>query len=179
MTGPAGAGPAVAETRQERVERLYTESEVSLVGLNARRVRRGPETLIGVLLGVCLAVGVVASIDLRRLNSPAGAAQTWTGAAVFGDCAAYESLSTADPADRRSEVDRCRDLRARTAPNRQGAPGIEIEVLTVDRTGDRATVRVQVAQRGEVLVVPLPLARLDGHWSVGLTDEVCQAVGCA
>lgn len=187
MTLPAEVLPArvlPAETREERAERIYARSEQVLVGLTARRVRRGPETLIGVLLGVCLAVGVVASIDLRRLNTPGGTAQTWTGAAVFGDCASYEALTAAGPgdpraSDGRSEAQRCADLQASTEPNRQGAPGIEIEVVGVEQDGDAATVRVQLTRRGEVEVVSLPLARRDGHWAVLLTDEVCLAVGCA
>jgi len=37
----------VTETREERAERIDAEAERSLDVINARRVRRGPEALLG------------------------------------------------------------------------------------------------------------------------------------
>jgi len=38
------------------------------------------------MIAPVLAVGVVAAVDLRRLQTPHGTALAWTGAAIFGDC---------------------------------------------------------------------------------------------
>lgn len=172
-----------AETRAERAERLYAEAERPLIALNARRTRRGPELLIGVLVGLALAVGVVAAVDLRRLNSPGGTALAWTGAATFGDCTAYEKLSIpAAPAtgvrDPRSPTQQCLDLQRRTAPNRAASSGLGIDLLSVEVTGDAAVAQLRLTRGSVVFVVPLQLERRGAGWVVRLSPATCLAVGC-
>jgi hypothetical protein len=174
----------VTESRQERIDRLYAEAEGKLEDVKAKRVQRGPISLIAVLLGLSLVVGFVAAVDLRRLQSPRGTALAWTGAAVFGDCTAYLELSVPDPdavvPDRRSEMELCRDLRAQTEDARGDAPRIDIAVedeAVVE--GDRAAVEVRVVRPERTRSVVLELRRKDDGWFVVRTAPTCLAVGCA
>ena len=174
----------MTETREERIERLYAVAEQKLEVVNARRVQRGPVSLIGVCLAVSLSVGLVAAVDLRRLASPRGAALAWTGAAVFGDCTAYLDLSVPDPeavvVDRRSDVDLCRDLRARTEEARGDAPRIDIVAgdATVADDGT-AAVLVEVTRPAGTRSVVLALEQRGDRWVVVRTAPTCLAVGCA
>lgn len=118
----------------------------------------------------------MAAIDLRRLQSPRGTALAWTGAAVFGDCTAYQRLSIVD--DERSEQEVCRALRARTEPARQQAGRVGIDVRSVEQRGRSATVGVELRRGDQVVRVELPLRRKGDGWGVVLTDEVCDVVGC-
>ena len=131
------------------------------------------------LVVLSLAVGIVAAIDLRRLQTPRGTALAWTGAAVFGDCTAYDRLSIAPDSETRSEAAVCRDLRAATADARAAAATTGIDVLSVDQSGRDATVEVQVRRGDDETSVELPLRRKGDGWGVVLTDEVCRVVGCA
>lgn len=181
-TGEEPAAPR-AETRREREERIYARAEEKLEKTNARRIRRGPETLIAVLIGLSLAVGAVAVVDLRRLMTPRGTALAWTGAATFGDCTAYEALSTAAPSgptDLRKQRRRCLDLRRRTAPNRDNASQIGIDLQAVEQQSKRqATAQVQLSRPDGVQVVQLRMERKGDGWAVLRTEETCAAVGCA
>lgn len=191
--GPAPVGPLSAgeepvvgprpETRREGEERLYARAEQKLEKTKARRIRRGPETLIAVLIGLSLTAGAVAVVDLRRLMTPRGTALAWTGAAVFGDCTAYEALSTAAPSgptDLRKERARCLDLRRSTAPNREEASRIGIDLQTVEQQSRRqATAQMRISRPDEVRVVLLRMQRKGDGWAVLRTGETCAAVGCA
>ena len=155
------------------LERRYAELERSLEPQRARSIARGPVGLIGVCIALSLAVGAVAAVDLRRLQTPRGTALAWTGAAVFGDCTAYERLSFGEFDERT-----CLALRESTAEAREEAASIGIDVLSVERRGREATVRVEVRRGEDVERVDLPLRRKGDGWAVELTDEVCDAVGC-
>lgn len=155
------------------LEQRYAELERTLQPQRARSIARGPIGLIGVCLVLSLAVGTVAAVDLRRLQTPRGTALAWTGAAVFGDCTAYERLSFED-VDART----CRALRASTAQAREQAAGIGIDVLSVQRRGREATVRVQVRRGAGTEQVDLLLRRKGDGWAVVRSAEVCAAVGC-
>ena len=130
------------------------------------------------LVVLSLAVGTVAAIDLRRLQTPTGTALAWTGAAVFGDCTAYERLSIPDDSETRSDAAVCRELRASTEEARAEAARIGIDLESVDQSGREATARVRVRRGDDTTSVELELRRKGDGWGVVLTDEVCRAVGC-
>lgn len=160
------------------LERRYAELERSLEPQRARSIARGPIGLIGVLVVLSLAVGVVAAVDLRRLQTPRGTALAWTGAAVFGDCIAYERLSIPAEPEQRSDDEICRRLFASTQEARQDAAAIGIDVVSVEQRGREATVEVEVRRDERTRTVDLPLRRKGDGWGVVLTDEVCAVVGC-
>lgn len=160
------------------LERRYAELERSLEPQRARSIARGPIGLIGVLVVLSLAVGVVAAVDLRRLQTPRGTALAWTGAAVFGDCIAYERLSIPDEPEQRSDHEICRRLFASTQEARQDAAAVGIDVVSVKQRGREATVEVEVRRDERTRTVDLPLRRKGDGWGVVLTDEVCAVVGC-
>jgi len=169
-------------SREERVEQAYARAERKLDGYYAKRRRRGPEILIGTCVALALAVGTVAAVDLRRLQTPRGAALAWTGAAVFGDCTAYERLSVADPqsrSQRRTDTALCRDLRAQTEEARANAARTGIDVVRIEQAGRRATVEVEIRRPDDTERVDLPLVRKGDGWAVVRTPEVCLVVGCA
>lgn len=155
------------------LEKRYAELERSLEPQRARSIARGPIGLIGVCVVLSLAVGTVAAIDLRRLQTPRGTALAWTGAAVFGDCTAYERLSFGDV-----DEGRCRDLLAATQDARADSSQYGIDVLNVEQRGREATVGVEVRTPEGTRRVDLPLRRKGDGWAVELTDEVCEALGC-
>ncbi len=172
----------MTETREQRVERVYAEAERTLDAMNARRVRRGPEVLIGVLLVLALAVGAVAAVDLSRLMTPRGTALAWTGAAVFGECTAYERLSVAPPgaaADPRPETVRCRALAVRTAPAREQSSAYGIDLLSVTQDGRQANATVQVRRPTGSQSTRLDLVRSGDGWAVVRTEATCRTIGCA
>ena len=160
------------------VERRYAELERSLEPQRARSIARGPIGLIGVLVVLSLAVGLVAAVDLRRLQTPRGTALAWTGAAVFGDCTAYERLSIPDEPEERFDDQVCRRLVESTEQARRDAATIGIDVVSVEERGREATVQVEVRRDDRARRVDLPLRRKGDGWGVVLTDEVCDVVGC-
>jgi len=188
--GGHGRLVAVTESDEQRlarlraeldaVERRYAEAEATRGGRSAATARRGPISLIAVCLGVALAVGTVAAVDLRRLQSPTGAALAWTAAAVFGNCTAYRELSLRTPADIRTAEQQCAALQDRTAAAREQADDVQIEVVEVEQDDGAATATVRLTRPARpVAQVPLTLRRVDDGWVVLLTDEVCAEIGCA
>jgi hypothetical protein len=159
---------------KDPVEQRYAELERSLEPQRARSIARGPIGLIGVCVVLALAVGTVAAIDIRRLQTPRGAALGWTSAAVFGDCESYRRLSFGDVDDQT-----CRDLLDSTEEARQDSSQYGIDVVSVEQRGREATVEVEVRTPDSTRRVDLPLRRKGDGWAVELTDEVCDEVGCA
>jgi hypothetical protein len=164
----------------EELERRYADAEGSRSGRSAATAKRGPISLIAVLLGVALAVGVVAAIDLRRLNTPTGTALAWTSAAVFGECTRYLDLSRpADTAEDNPD-EQCRALQQRTEPARESAGEVEIEVTAVEQDGDEAVATLRLARpERRTVTVPLPLRRSGDGWVVLRDEQVCAEIGCA
>src|SRR3954452_14618712 len=95
------------------LEARYAEREAAGEERRRARMRRQPLLLIGLVGALVLGIGVVSSVDLRRLQTPQGVALRWTQAAVFGDCDDYLHFSVGSSldADDRSRADLCRDLR--------------------------------------------------------------------
>lgn len=179
----------MTESAEQRIGRLkaelaelegrYAAAEARQGHRTAASARRGPISLIAVCLGLALAVGAVAAIDLRRLQTPAGAARAWTGATVFGDCTAFRELSSPVGTEPRAADEVCRALRTVTEQNRRRAAEVEIEVLDVAQDGDGAEVRLRLDRPLQrVVEVPLQLRRTGDDWRVLLTAEACGAVGC-
>lgn len=149
-----------------------------------RRIRRQPVILLAVLNALVLAVGSTAALDLRRLDTPRGASLAWVQAAVFGDCTPYAELSLPDPADRRSDAQRCRDLRFRTRAARAMAAQIALRPGSAVTDGSRATADVVLTRPGSAtlvssLTVSVALQRTGGHWRVLLDERTCAQVACA
>lgn len=143
-------------------------AERSLDVQAARRIRRTPAVVVAILAGLVLVVGVTAAVDLRRLQTPRGAALAWTEAATFGDCRTFLSLSRpADPlAQRGTDGEACRVLRAATARARQDSARIAIAVTSVDQRGASALVSVEVRRPEGTRTVQLPLVRQGARWLV-------------
>jgi hypothetical protein len=158
-------------------EQAYARLEHKNVARTAATVRRGPVSLVAVCLLVALSVGVVAAVDLRRLQTPRGTAMAWTGAAVFGDCTAYRELSRG-PRDGDAD-ERCLSLREQTEDARARAGDVEIELVRVEQDGDRAdaVVRVRLPERTS-REVPLELRRDGDRWRVELTRPACAVLAC-
>jgi hypothetical protein len=162
VTEPAEQRLARLRAEIEELERRYAVAEAKGAGRTAATTRRGPVSLIAVLLGVALAVGVVAAVDLRRLQTPTGAALGWTGAAVFGDCTAYRELSVPDPDEAGPERDpdaTCRALREAPREPRRARGEVDIDVVAVRRTATRPSTRAPGAARTSRRVVDRPAAR--------------------
>lgn len=157
------------------LDRRYAQAEQRTEVRRVATVRRGPVSLVAVCLGVALVVGVTAAVDLRRLQTPEGTALAWAGAAVFGDCTAYRQLSV--PAFEGD--DRCRALRQRTEAAREDPDDVEVDVVSVRQSGDRASavVRVVLPERSERRV-RLELERDGERWRVRREGPVCEVLAC-
>lgn len=162
------------------VDERYAQAEQKLEVGRARRVRRTPGVVIGILCLLTLAVGVTAATDLRRLQSPRGASLAWTESAVFGDCRAFVALSR--PVDvtteRRSEAQLCRALRTRTEDARASSTRIRITALRVEESGRTATSVVRVVRPQATVDARLQLVREGDDWLVLRDASACDAVGC-
>lgn len=162
-----------------RLEQAYARAEDTLDGYYATRRRRGPPILLGTLLALTLAVGLVVAVDLRRLQTPSGTALAWTGATVFGDCTAFLKLSTpAAASESRTDDELCTALRQRTAVNRDTAAQIAIDLQDIRQAGAEATAVVSVRRPGRSDDVTLTMRRRGGGWVVVRTPGVCLALGC-
>ena len=163
------------------LEERYARAEATIKVGDAKRIRRTPGVVIGITAGLIIAVGLTASTDLRRLQSPRGASLAWTEAAVFGECRAYVALSRPVDAttESRSEKALCRDLRRATEDARARSTQIRVSTGAVERSGDRARVAVTVARPEGTAQVRLSLVRDGDDWLVLRDAETCAAVGCA
>ncbi|MDT7544558.1 MAG: hypothetical protein QOE99_668 [Actinomycetota bacterium] len=159
-------------------EQRWAEAERGLDVQTARRVRRTPGVVIGILALLVLAVGVTAAVDLRRLQTPRGASQAWTEAATFGDCRAYFALSRAAEADARSESDQCRQLRRSTADARAQSAAYSFTPVAVERHGRTATVVMRLRRPGGTVTAELHLVRRNSDWLVLREPPTCGVVGC-
>lgn len=172
--------PGAEATDSPELSRRFAQLETSLEPQRQRSVARGPIGLIGVLAVLCVAVGTVAAVDLRRLQTPEGAALSWTGATVFGDCTAFEQRSVAVPGrpDRRTTAERCDDLQEQTRSAREESARYSIAVLSVEERERAATVRIRIGRPDGARTVDLLLEERDGGWVVLRTGQTCRAVRC-
>jgi len=140
-----------------------------------RRVRNTPYITLGLLIGLTLAVSVTAAIDLRRLDSPAGAALSWTEAAVFGDCDRYLLLSVPEQGaqDARPREEVCTALRATGTATLARTPSTQVRLVSAQPGSAELVVQ---RPEGEV-PVRLDLVR-DGRWKVVRNAAACGPVGC-
>lgn len=164
------------------IEQRYAEAEARLEAARARRVRRTPAVLVALIGVLVLACALVAAYDLRRLQTPRGAALAWTEAAVFGECTGYGRLSVAAPdrpPDPRGDAQRCADLRRATAAARAEQVSLAIRAGRAVRRGRSAQVPVTVVRRSGTRDVVLQLVRQGHGWAVVRDDAACAAVACA
>jgi hypothetical protein len=163
-------------TPEERREQLYRREEEELARRRSATVRRGPIGLVAVGLVVALVVGITAAVDLRRLTTPRGTALAWTGALLFGDCAAYDRLTAGLTGPART---RCTALRSASEAARDRPSDVDFSIVRVEQTGPVATVvvRTRVLDRPAV-DVPLPLHRTGGRWRVQPTGATCVQLPC-
>lgn len=163
-------------TQEERWARAERTLDVS----SARRIRRTPGVVIGILALLVLAVGVTAAVDLRRLKTPRGAALAWIEAATFGDCRAFLRLSVLDDphAETRTDAQVCRALRVATTKARVDASRVALRASSVDRHGASAVVTVVVTAPNAVRTVPLHLRHRGNDWLVVRSAGACGDVAC-
>lgn len=143
-----------------------------------------------------LGVGLVASADLRRLQTPRGTALAWTEAAVFGDCRGYAKLSVRDPGealdtdaqtdartdtrtDTRTDEQRCRDLRRGSEDARLHSGTIGLDAIRVVQRGSSATVQIRLTRDRTARTALLFLVRKGSGWAVVRDTVACSQVGCA
>ena len=161
-------------------EQRWGAAERGLDLQNARRVRRTPGVVIAILLLLTLAVGVTAAVDLRRLQTPRGAALAWTEAAVFGNCRAFLSLSQPDDAttERRTDSEICRSLRAATAEARNDVTRIAIRPRSVVQHGRTADAVIEVREPVGTRELRLHLVHRGRDWLVVRDDGACHYLTC-
>lgn len=153
--------------RRLAAERRLAESE-------RRRVRRTPVVVVGLAAGLTLATGITGVIDLRRLDTPAGAAQAWVLASYAADCDRWELLST--PATGGAASLDCAGL-GRLAAERTGR--VDVVVVgapLVDGDAARATVRLVRTPGGET-TAEVRLQRTD-RWRVVRDGAACDLGLC-
>lgn len=157
-------------------EQRYRAQEAAVERRRTATVRRGPVGLIAVCLLVSLGVGTVAAVDLRRLQTPRGAALAWTGALLFGDCTGYDRLTAGPTGDAAA---RCLALRRTSAAARERPAQVGFEVLRVEPAGDRAAVVMRVREPGRPAAdVPLRLERHGQRWLVAADSATCALLPC-
>jgi hypothetical protein len=161
-------------------EQRWAAAERTLDVQAAQRMRRTPGVVIAILLLLTLAVGVTAAVDLRRLHTPSGAALAWTEAATFGNCHAFLALSRPeDPtAERRTDAEICRSLRASTAKARNEVTRIALTPKSVEQRGGSAVAVIEVRGPQGTLEVRLDLVRDGDEWLVVRHSGSCDDVSC-
>lgn len=145
----------------------------------ARQVRRTPVVVVGLIVVLTFAVGITAAIDLRRLDTPAGAAQGWVTATLAGDCPRYRLLSTPETPESRGEQQLCDDLAEVAREGLATAVRTRVRVVgDVQQEGSSARVRVELAPEGGTPVVrQLRLVDRD-RWRVLRDAAACELVRC-
>jgi hypothetical protein len=143
-------------------------------------MRRTPGVVIAITLLLTLAVGVTAAVDVRRLQTPRGAALAWIDAATFGNCRAFLALSRVDDptAGRRTDDEICRALRTATADARADVTRISITPRTVEQHGSTAVVVINVRAPAGARDVQLKLVHRGHDWLVVRAAGACGAVAC-
>jgi hypothetical protein len=161
-------------------EQRWATAERSLDVQAARRIRRTPGVVIAILALLTLAVGVTAAVDLRRLHTPRGAALAWTEAATFGNCRAFLALSRPDDptAERRTDDEICRSLRAATEQARSDVTRIKITPRSVERHGGTAVVVIDVRGPDGTRQLRLDLVHRHDEWLVVRQAGACGDVSC-
>jgi hypothetical protein len=160
-------GVTTQEDRWRRAERTLDVEA-------ARRVRRTPTVVIGLTGLLVLAVSLTAVVDLRRLQTPRGAALAWASAATFGECRGYQRLSVdVGP----TPAPTCRELRAATAADRAEASHLSLRAASVTVTGTTAIVVVELRGPQGPRSVTLHLVRSGDAWLVQREPGLC-AAGC-
>jgi hypothetical protein len=161
-------------------EQRWATAERTLDVQAAQRMRRTPGVVIAILLLLTLAVGVTAAVDLRRLHTPRGAALAWTEAATFGNCHAFLALSRPDvpTAERRTDAEICRSLRASTAKARNDVTRIALTAKSVEQHGGTAVAVIEVRGPQGTLDVRLDLVRHGDEWLVVRRSASCDDISC-
>jgi hypothetical protein len=161
-------------------EDRWAAAERTLDVQAARRVRRTPWVVIGLTGLLVVAVAITAAVDLRRLQTPRGAALAWTEAATFGDCRGFLALSVvADPTqERRTDDEICRSLRRTTESARANATRITLTARSVARQGGSAVARIEVRTPEGIRTVTLTLTRRDSDWLVLRSAGACGELAC-
>ncbi len=148
----------------------------------ARQVRRTPAVVLGLVVVLTLGVGVTAAIDLRRLDTPEGAAQAWVQATLIGDCNRYLLLSvaaTTEPEDGRTTAGLCQDLLESSRAGLQDAVRTRVQVTgDIVREGSVARVVVKLQREGTTAVSRRLLLSRQERWRVVRDAEACGLVSC-
>ena len=162
------------------VQARWSQAEAAAEARRSTKARRQPLILLALLNVLVLGIGVTASVDLRRLNTPGGTSLRWVQSAVFGNCEDYLTYSVSDASvvDARSRAQLCRDLRAATVAARADSSTIGLRLGRIVRSGDRAEVEITLLRSGAPTVVSLRTTRLGGHWRVVRDRLSCASVGC-
>lgn len=161
-------------------EQRWATAELTLDVEAATKIRRTPGVVIAITALLVLAVGLTAAVDLRRLQSPRGAALAWTEAAVFGDCRAFLALSRPidREQDRRTDDRICQDLRGATKQARAVSTRIRITAAPGVRRARTADVSVRVQGPDGSRQVLLHLVRRGGDWLVLRQPGACGDAPC-
>jgi hypothetical protein len=161
-------------------EDRWARAELTLDVQAARRVRRTPAVVIGITALLVLAVAVTAAVDLRRLQTPRGAALAWAEAATFGDCRGFLALSVVDEPNNegRTDDDICRALRRSTQQARSDSTRMTLTARSAVQAGRRAVVTVDVRGPEGVREVALSLVRRGSDWLVIRSAGACGDVAC-
>jgi hypothetical protein len=161
-------------------DQRWATAELSLDVQSARRIRRTPGVVIAIIALLTLAVGVTAAVDLRRLHTPRGAALAWTEAATFGNCRAFLALSEpGEPAaERRTDDEICRSLRAATEQARGDVTRIKITPRSVQQRGRTAVVVISVSGPDGTRELHLDLVHRGDAWLVVRGPGACADAGC-
>jgi hypothetical protein len=161
-------------------EQRWAKAERGLDVQYARKIRRTPGVVIAIIASLTLAVGITAAVDLRRLQTPRGAALAWVEAAVFGNCRAYLALSVVgDPtAETRTDDELCQALRTASAEARADVTRIKIEPRLVEPHGRKAVVVIEVLGPEGRRQVGLDLVHRGHDWLVVRSAGACGDVSC-
>lgn len=163
-------------TQEER----WARAELTLDVQADRRIRRTPAVVIAITALLVLAVAITAAVDLRRLQTPRGAALAWAEAATFGDCSRFLTLSIVDEptSERRTDDEVCQALRRSTEQARADSVRITLTARSVERTGRRAVVSVETQSPDGTREVTLMLVRRGADWLVVRRAGACGDVPC-